>query len=322
MIAAGAILAAVAAGCGGGTKTVERTVTVEVVPPAQNLTLAHQNPELPRREPGAPGQSASGCTRESGGRVKTLHVYPDVGNCIRIEPSDRLLFVNSTGNGPKELGAREVVVTLGRYEARIDPGRSAIFAAPVISYLALGLHQVKVRGGPGPEVLVLPEGCALPNHGLSRPPLPPGEGLCFAAGAPPCDRSKLTVRAGRTGLAAGSVYQPFEVLNRSSRTCTVSGVPRLVAVDRDGRSIGPPATHEPGLSTMTGDHPKVIVLEPGGIAAFEMRYGEAANFSPPCGERWSTALRVTIPPGPPTIVPYRMERCPNGVQGFGVGRVE
>jgi hypothetical protein len=158
VIAAGAVLAALAAGCGGGTTTVEETVTVEVVPPAQNLTLAHQNPEgLPRREPGAPGQSASGCTRESGGRVKTLHVYPDVGNCIRIEPRDRLLFVNSTGSGPKELGAREVVVTLGRYEARITPGRSAIFAAPAGSYLALGWHRTRVRGAPAPSVLVLPE---------------------------------------------------------------------------------------------------------------------------------------------------------------------
>jgi hypothetical protein len=137
-----------------------------------------------------------------------------------------------------------------------------------------------------------------------------------------CDRSKLSVRAGRTGLAAGTVYQRFEVVNRSGQTCTASGVPRVIAVDRHGRPIGPPATHEPALSTMTGEHPKVIVLEPGGIATFEMRYGEAANFSPPCEERWSTALRVAIPPGPPASVPYRMERCPNGVQGFGVGRVE
>jgi Protein of unknown function (DUF4232) len=323
VIAAGAILAAAVAGCGGGTKTVEKTVTTEIVPPAQNLSLAHQTVEgLPRREPGAHGQSASGCTREVGGRVKTLHVYPDAGNCIRIRPRDRLLFVNSTGSGPDETGAREVVVTLGRYEARIEPGRSAIFAAPASSYLALGWHQVKVRGAPAPSVLVLPEGCALPDTGLGRPPLPPGEGLCFAEGAPPCDPAKLTVRTGRAGLAAGSVYQRFEVVNRSGQTCTVSGAPRVIAVDRQGRPIGPAATNEPDLTTMTGDHPKVIVLEPRGIATFQTRFGEAANFSPPCGERRSTTLRVTIPPGPPTRVPYRMERCPNGVQGFGVGRVE
>jgi hypothetical protein len=68
-----------------------------------------------------------------------------------------------------------------------------------------------------------------------------------------CDHSKLSVRAGRTGVAAGSVYQPFEVANRSGQTCTVAGVPRVIAVDRHGRPIGPAATHEPDLSTVTGD---------------------------------------------------------------------
>jgi Protein of unknown function (DUF4232) len=169
---------------------------------------------------------------------------------------------------------------------------------------------------------VLPEGCALPNHGLSRPPLPAGEGLCFAEGAPPCDHSKLSVRAGRTGLAAGSVYQPFEVVNRSGRTCTVTGVPHLVAVDRHGRAIGPPATTEPDLSTMTGDHPKVMSSNRAASPPSRCATARRPTTRPPCGERWSTALRVTIPPGPPTSVPYRMERCPDGVQGLGVGRVD
>jgi Protein of unknown function (DUF4232) len=319
VVATAVVLAAVA-GCGGATKTVEKTVTIGVLPPAQKLTLARRNPSGPRREPGAHGQSASGCTRERGGRVKTLHVYPDVGNCIRIEPRDRLLFVNSTGTGPVQSGAHTVVVTLGRYEARIGPGRAAIFAAPASSYLALGWHRTKVSGAPAPSVLVLPEGCALPNHGLSRPPLPAGEGICFAEGAPPCDR--LAVRASRTGAAAGSVYQSFEAVNRSDRNCTVSGVPRLAAVDGHGRPIGPPATQDARLSTMTGRHPKVIVLEPEGVAIFRARYGEAVNYSPPCGERWSTALWVTVPPAPTQSVPYRMERCPSGVQGFEVGRIE
>jgi hypothetical protein len=66
----------------------------------------------------------------------------------------------------------------------------------------------------------------------------------------------------------------------SGRTCTVSGIPRVIAVDQQGRAIGPAATHDPSLSTMTGDHPKVIVLEAGGVATFQSRYGAAANFSP------------------------------------------
>jgi hypothetical protein len=75
---------------------------------------------------------------------------------------------------------------------------------------------------------------------------------------PPCAPAKLTVRVGRNGVAASTVYQRFQVVNRTGGTCTVSGVPRVVAVDRHGRPIGPAAIHEPDLTTMTRDDPKVI----------------------------------------------------------------
>jgi hypothetical protein len=45
VVAAGLILAAAVAGCGSGTKMVEKTVTTKIVPPAQNLSLAHQTLE-------------------------------------------------------------------------------------------------------------------------------------------------------------------------------------------------------------------------------------------------------------------------------------
>jgi hypothetical protein len=63
--------------------------------------------------------------------------------------------------------------------------RSAIFAAPAGSYLALGWHRTKVRGAPEPSVLVLPEGCALADRGLmDRPPLPPGSNEPAASADP------------------------------------------------------------------------------------------------------------------------------------------
>jgi Protein of unknown function (DUF4232) len=99
-------------------------------------------------------------------------------------------------------------------------------------------------------------------------------------------------------------------------------VTRLIAVDGRGRPIGPPARQDPGTTTMSGDHSAAIALGPGGIATFEMTYGEAANYSPDCGPRRSAALRVTVPPGgAPQQVPYRMERCPH-TQGFDVGGLE
>lgn len=154
--------------------------------PVQSIVLAHRSPEGPRIEPGEHIQS--GCSRERGGRVKAIHIYSGAGHCIRVEPRDRLLFVNSTDIGQDPREGNEVVVTLGGYEARIGPGQSALFPAPAGPYLALGLHRTNTHAdAPAPLVMVLPEGCAIPNHGLPRgPPLAPGEGLCFVEGAPPC----------------------------------------------------------------------------------------------------------------------------------------
>jgi Protein of unknown function (DUF4232) len=322
-----ALLLAGLAGCGEGTTTVENTVTTLVTPPEQNLVLARRTGDGPRVTPGPHISSASPCTREVGGLVKKLYIVPDSGGCVRVTPRDRLLIVNSTGTGAYQRGAVEVEVTLGDYEARLAPFQSALFAAPAGSYLGLGLHQVGARSDGQaipPSVLVLPEGCALPARGPGRnPPLPPGEGVCFAEGAPPCKGSKLSVRVGKGGGAGGSVYQTFQVLNRSGETCTVTGFPRLVAVDRGGGSIGPAAERTAHPVSVSGRHPKTIVLEAGGIATFGVRYGEADNFSPPCGARTSVALRVTIPSaGALPSLPYRMERCPGGVQGFDVGRIE
>jgi hypothetical protein len=322
-IAISAFLALAAVGCGGGASIAQKTVTVGVRAPVQNLVLAHRTPEGPQIEPGEHIQSASGCSQVGGGRVKTIYVWPDAEHCIRVTPDDRLLFVNFTGTGPERREANEVVITLGGYEARVGPGQSAFFPAPAGSYLARGLHRTNTHAdAPAPSVMVLPDGCAIPNHGLGRgASLQPGEGLCFVEGAPHCPGSKLRVRVARAGLAAGTVYQDFEIVNHSGRACTVSGFPDLFAVDAHGRSIGPPAQRDPLLSTMSGDHPRVIVLDPGGIATFEMNYGEAANYSPDCGPRMSAALLVTLPDGESSYrVPYRFERCRR--QGFSVGRIE
>jgi hypothetical protein len=246
--------------------------------------------------------------------VKTTNLYPDVGNCITLSPRDRLLVVNSTGEGsPRE--AHPVRVSLGDYDAEVGIGDTALFP-PAGTYLGIGLHQLDTHGeAPAPSVLVVPEGCS------PRDPRP-GEGLCFGGGSPRCRGLALRVKAVRGGAGLGTVYQPFEVVNHSGRTCTVSGFPRLSAVDRRGRPIGPPARQDPATTTMSGGHSATIALGPGDAATFEMTYGEAANYSPSCGPRKSAALRVTVvAAGPSQELPYRMERCPH-TQGFDVGRLE
>jgi hypothetical protein len=310
------LLALLATGCGAGTTTVQRTVTVTTQAPRapQSLIYARRTLEGARRELGE-RVSPRGCAQAPGGRVKTVHVYSVISTCVRVSPRDRLLFINSTGIGRDHREPNPVEISLGAYSAFIGIGQSALFPAPAGSYLRLGLHEADTSASAQqPSVLVLPEGCAIEDP-------KPGEGLCFATGAPPCPSPSVKVRVGRTGIATGTIYQPFDLVNDSSRTCSVSGFPRVVAVDAAARPIGPPGTADHLLTTMSGNHPKTIALTPGGVAIFEMRYGEALNLPQPCGIRKARALRIAITPsGPPQTVPYQMELCRR--QSFDVGRIE
>jgi Protein of unknown function (DUF4232) len=313
------LLALTAVGCGGSATTVQKTVTAGAPAPVQSLVLAHRTPEGPRIEPGEHLQSATGCSHGAGGRVKVIHLYSDVGKCIRVEPRDRLLFVNSTGIGPAHREPNPVAVTLGGYEARVGPGQSALFPVPAGTYLAGGLHRADTHANsPAPSLMVLPDGCA-----IKRPK--PGEGLCFAAAAPRCRPSRLRVHDDRTGAAAGTVYATFAVVNRSGRTCTVTGYPRVVALGADGVAIGAPAKADPALTTMRGAFPKVVALGPGKAAIFEMRWADAGVFPPgQCQPKATTALRFTLPRARgPRDVRYQLQRCAGErTQGLAVGRIE
>jgi hypothetical protein len=316
-----AFFALAAAGCGGGgTSTVtvvhRHTVFIPRHKPVRKAVLAHRAYEGPKFEPGKRQPTALPCPERVGGRVKTIEIYSDVETCTRVAPRDRLLFVNHTGSGPEHVEPTPVALTVGGYEAFIGDGESAIFPAPVGSYLGIGLHETESHAdAPAPRILVLPEGCAI------RDP-EPGEGLCYAAGAPPCPASALVIRdSGHAGLGAGSVYIHLEVVNRSRHACSVEGKPRVVALDAHGHPIGPPADRSGPTTTMTGNHARAVALGPGDAAIFELNYGEAANYSPPCGIRESKWVEVTLAPiGLTRRVPFQMQRCP--VQGFSVGRLE
>ncbi len=318
-ILAFAALATVGCG-GGGTSTVtvvhRRTVPVPSHKPVRKLMLSHRALEGPRREPGKQRPTSLPCPERTGGRVKTIEIYSDVETCTRVAPRDRLLFVNATGSGPEHVEPTPIELSVGDYEAFIGDGESALFQASVGSYLGIGLHETDSHAdAPAPEILVLPEGCAIEDP-------EPGKGLCYAAGAPPCPGAKLLVREGRAGAGLGTVYIRMQVVNRSRRTCSVEGKPLVEALDARGHRIGPPAARSGLTTTMTGNHQRSIALGPGDAAIFELNYGEAADYGPPpCGIREAKWLEVTLPPaGPPQRVPFEMQRC--AVQGFHVGRIE
>lgn len=316
-----ALLALSGAGCGvgGGTRTVVRTVTTPAKPPAQRLSLAHRDPEAPRIEPGHRPHNEVGCVEPRGGRIKTVYLRAEGETCVRVSPRDRLLFVNAVDVGPGGAEPEPVEVDAGPYSAYAPTDGSALFGPPVGTYLAPGSHRVETGADAiAPRVLVLPEGCQVSD---TRP----GESLCFAGRRPPCRGAELAVHSGRGGAGAGTYYGHVLLINRSGRTCTVSGFPQVTPLDAAGRPLARPFPTSVDTTMIdAGNHPRTITLEPGAAAIFEMNTGDAANYSrSACHPRKAPTLAVRIPEagGPPLTFPYGFEICEAG-GNVSVGRIE
>jgi hypothetical protein len=145
----------------------------EPAPPAgrRGIAVAHRLGEA-RVEKGDQGLPASPCSTMSRD-PRPVHIYSDASICARVTPGQRLIFVNDTGLGPRRAGAVAVRVRVGGYEVWIGPDQRGLIPAPVGSYLGRGSHSMRVAGGLGDTLLVLPPVCAV------RPPAAPGEELCF-----------------------------------------------------------------------------------------------------------------------------------------------
>jgi hypothetical protein len=141
-------------------------------PPLRRTVLGHRLGPA-RVEPGEQGLPASPCGTFGKNGMTTVHIFPDTPHCARVAPGERLLFVDDTGIGPQHAGAAAVRVLVGDYELWIPPHGSGLIPVPVETYLGRGSHRVKIAGAPGATILLLPPVCAM------RPPVVPGEELCF-----------------------------------------------------------------------------------------------------------------------------------------------
>jgi hypothetical protein len=315
------VLALIAAGCGGGsggTSTVTETVTTAAPAPIQKLVIGRRDPEAVRRREAGAYRSPADCQEVKGGRVKTIPLRSDSAGCFQVAPRDQLLFVNSTGIGPRREEPDQAHVSLGGWEATIEAGGSALFPKPVGDYLGIGLHSVYTNATvQRPSILVLPEGCAV-KHPKA------GESLCFAAGAPPCRGSELGYRTPMGGAGAGTYYQQIQVVNRSDRTCTVTGFPRLVALDPSGHLIGRIPNWGRTTTIPSGRHPRKIALGPGGAAIFELNTTNAGDYSrSACRPRKAGTLVISVPSSGPAAksVAYDWELCGTGGNARA-GRIE
>jgi hypothetical protein len=91
-------------------------------------------------------QPASGICDLANGDVVTINInaavpYP---RCMKVLGSQRLQVVNAT-NGP-------VQVQLAHFNVQLQPDQAQLFDATLGSYLALGVHWLRVTGGNGPEI--------------------------------------------------------------------------------------------------------------------------------------------------------------------------
>jgi len=99
----------------------------------------------------------------------------------------------------------------------------------------------------------------------------------------------------------------------------------LVPLDSRGRPVLPSIPISAHMTTMSGNHPRRVALEPGAAATFELNTGTAANYTPrsSCRPRKPTMIRIHVPgSGEGTgSVTYGMELCTKR-SNVGVGPIE
>jgi uncharacterized protein DUF4232 len=144
---------------------------------------------------------------------------------------------------------------------------------------------------------------------------------------PVCPDSKLLVwnGPGHSGVGLGHVYEQLEIANLSGHVCKVSGVPEVVALDLEGRRIGPPARVQPGLNPAARKNaPAIVTLTRDGSARFELSWLSAYDYSPSaCHIQMATGFRVKLPGASSSQrVPYPLAACSREVPGLAVGRLE
>ncbi len=147
---------------------------------------------------------------------------------------------------------------------------------------------------------------------LAAFPLASPTASAVAAGPPHCKTSGLVIWSnnGAGGGTAGSVFYKIKLTNLSGHTCTLTGFPRVAAVNLAGRRIGASAQHE------AGQKPKTVKLANGSTASAQLRIVDASNFSPSaCHPVTAAGLRVT-PPGQSKskLVPLPFATCARAAQ--------
>jgi len=131
-------------------------------------------------------------------------------------------------------------------------------------------------------------------------------GAAAAASMPSCTTSGLAIRLDTQGNgAAGSIFYNLEFTNISRHTCTLSGYPRVFAVNLGGAQIGRAASRN------SSPRPRVVTLARSGTAIVILQIVEVGNFPGAiCRPVTAAGLRV-YPPNQTAskVIPFRLGAC-------------
>jgi len=149
----------------------------------------------------------------------------------------------------------------------------------------------------------------------------PSTGSTTTGGTGPaaCPTRSLSVKAGLSQGAAGSIYQVLDFSNISNATCTLYGFPGVsLAGGSPVKQIGLAAAE---------DHssPRVLVtLAPGAVANALLRIVQAANFPPSRCHLVNADYLQIYPPNQttPVYLKYKAQACTKAVQILTVSVVK
>jgi len=191
----------------------------------------------------------------------------------------------------------------GRVVLGIEPGAALPLAAPLggpASRLPLA-HGTRLVAGRGYDramrtrlaLLVVLAGAAASACGASARP-----GVSFCGGADLAGRFAVVPNS----AGAGNIVYRLRLVNRSSRTCDVTGLPAVRLLDRAGKPLPThPVPARPGTATAA-----LVALAPGAAATADARFspdvpGVGEGTTGPC-ERTAYRLRVNARGGGSTVV--------------------
>jgi hypothetical protein len=209
---------------------------------------------------------------------------------------------------------------------RLSPAARPVLAglALLLAGLVAGCGSGSPAAAPATTVTVTSSAPASTAPGTGSPSTPvatPSTGSTTTGGSAPaaCPTRSLSVQAGSSEGAAGSVYQVLQFSNISMHTCTLYGFPGVaLAGGSPVKQIGLAAAEDHSSARV------LITLAPGAVANSVLRIVQAANFPPSrCDLKNATYLQI-YPPNQttPVYLKYKAAACAKPVQVLTVGVVK